>query len=413
MAEPTRSRFDRVTQFISKAPAQLKRVLVGAPRDFQYPHLFHKVSLIAFLAWVGLGSDGLSSSAYGPDEAFKALPGGFRFMAVYLAIATTFTVFIISYSYRPIIEHFPTGGGGYVVATKLLGAHAGLVSGSALLIDYVLTITVSIAAGADAIFAFLPKEHILLSHGGHAYTVGDLKLPAEYFTVIVLLVMNLRGIKESIKILVPIFLLFVLTHVVMLGSVFFKHAGDIPAKMSELATQTSQSLHDPAVGLLGMFIIFIQAFSRGAGTFTGIEAVSNGLTIMRDPKVDTGKRTMLYMAISLALTAGGIMLAYFVTGVIADGEGPESTPMNAMLLYDFVHGSRFFGNWFVVLTLVSEALLLMIAAQTGFIDGPRVMANMALDSWLPHRFSSLSERLTTHYGVLLIGAAALMSPWSP
>src|SRR5437868_8324363 len=111
--------------------ASFKRLLVGAPRDIEDPHLFHKVSLIAFLAWVGLGSDGLSSSAYGPDEAFRALGEGHQFMAIYLAIATAATVFIISLCYSHIIEHFPTGGGGYVVATKLLGAPAGLVSGSA------------------------------------------------------------------------------------------------------------------------------------------------------------------------------------------------------------------------------------------------------------------------------------------
>src|SRR5579864_6979515 len=135
---------------------RLKLLLVGKPRDIDDPDLFHKVSLIAFLAWVGLGADGLSSSAYGPDEAFKALGEGHQFMAVYLALATASTVFIISFAYSRIIEHFPTGGGGYVVATKLLGSTAGVISGSALLVDYILTITTSIASGADAIFSFLP-----------------------------------------------------------------------------------------------------------------------------------------------------------------------------------------------------------------------------------------------------------------
>src|ERR1700758_1429685 len=122
---------------------KLKQFVLGKPRDIHDPNVFHHVSLVAFLAWVGLGADGLSSSAYGPDEAFKALGAEHRYMAIYLALATSLTVFIISYAYSRIIEHFPTGGGGYVVATKLLGAPAGLVSGSALLIDYILTITVS------------------------------------------------------------------------------------------------------------------------------------------------------------------------------------------------------------------------------------------------------------------------------
>src|SRR6185295_14765016 len=180
--------------------AKMKRLLVGAPRDIEDPHLFHKVSLIAFMAWVGLGSDGISSSAYGPDQAFRALGEEHKYMAVFLALAVAVTVFVISFAYSRIIEHFPTGGGGYVVATKLLGAPAGLVSGSALLIDYVLTITVSIAGGADAIFAALPPEYMAW------------KLPAEYAAIGLLIVMNLRGVKESITLLLPIFFLFLVTH---------------------------------------------------------------------------------------------------------------------------------------------------------------------------------------------------------
>src|SRR5215472_11928553 len=134
---------------------RIRTLLVGKAKDPLSPDIFHKVSLIAFLAWIGLGADGLSSSAYGPDEAFRAL-GEHTYLAIALALATAFTVFIISYAYSRIIEHFPAGGGGYVVATKLLGAEFGLISGSALLVDYVLTISVSIAAAADAAFSMMP-----------------------------------------------------------------------------------------------------------------------------------------------------------------------------------------------------------------------------------------------------------------
>src|SRR5437868_6857992 len=115
---------------------KLTRALLGGPKDIQDPQLFQHISLAAFLAWVGLGADGLSSSAYGPDEAFRAL-ADHRHLAVILALATAVTVFVISYAYSRIIEQFPHGGGGYNVATKLLGRHWGLVSGSALLVDYV------------------------------------------------------------------------------------------------------------------------------------------------------------------------------------------------------------------------------------------------------------------------------------
>src|SRR4029078_126107 len=120
------------------------------------PSIFHHVSLIAFFAWVGLGADGLSSSAYGPAEAFKSLGDGHRYMALFLAVAVAATVFIISYGYSRIIEQFPQGGGGYVVASKHLGPVPWLVSGAALLVAYVLTIAVSLASAGDAVFNFLP-----------------------------------------------------------------------------------------------------------------------------------------------------------------------------------------------------------------------------------------------------------------
>ena len=134
---------------------KIRRKFIGAPRDIQDSSIFHKISLIPVLAWIGLGADGLSSSSYGPEEAFRAL-GEHTYLAIFLAFATALTVFIISYAYSRIIEHFPTGGGGYVVATHTLGERAGVVSGSALLVDYMLTITVSIASCTDALFSFLP-----------------------------------------------------------------------------------------------------------------------------------------------------------------------------------------------------------------------------------------------------------------
>src|SRR5271163_5050638 len=119
-------------------PNRIRALLFGAPKDVHSEHTFHSISLVALLAWVGLGADGLSSSAYGPEEAFKAL-GEHRGLAILLALATSLTVFIISYAYSRVIEHFPSGGGGYVVATQLLGRQAGVISGCALLVDYILT----------------------------------------------------------------------------------------------------------------------------------------------------------------------------------------------------------------------------------------------------------------------------------
>ena len=129
---------------------KLKNLVIGKSRSPRDTRIFHKLSLIAFFAWVGLGADGLSSSCYGPQEAFLAL-GHHPYLAIFVAAASALTIFVISASYSQIVELFPTGGGGYLVASKLLSPGLGMLSGCALLIDYVLTITVSIASGADAI----------------------------------------------------------------------------------------------------------------------------------------------------------------------------------------------------------------------------------------------------------------------
>lgn len=136
--------------------SRLRAAVVGRARDLSDRSLFHKTSLVAVLAWVGLGADGLSSSCYGPEETFRALLA-YPSLALLVAFACAATVLVICASYRQVIERFP--GGGYLVASKLLGPRAGLVSGSALLVDYVLTIAISVASGADAFFSLLPAEY--------------------------------------------------------------------------------------------------------------------------------------------------------------------------------------------------------------------------------------------------------------
>jgi len=370
----------------------LKRLVLGKPRNVEDARTFHSISLVALLAWVGLGADGLSSSAYGPDEAFRAL-GAHTYLAVALALATAVTVLVISVAYSQIIRRFPFGGGGYVVATELLGPRWGVLSGSALLVDYVLTISVSIAGGADQVFSVLPA------------TSTHWKLPLEGAVILVMVLLNLRGVRESVTVLAPIFGLFLLTHVILIVGGIGAHVGQVPHVAAGVTHGFQQGLG--ALGAAGLFAVFVRAYSMGAGTYTGIEAVSNGLQIMREPKVVTARKTMALMAASLAITAGGIVVLYLLFDVRpADGK-----TMNAVLLDAFAGHWRIggvnVGYGFVVLTLGAEAALLFVAAQAGFIDGPRVMASMATDSWLPHRFSQLSSRLTISDGVLLMGGAAI------
>src|SRR5574341_885790 len=368
---------------------RIKQVVIGKARNPLDHQVFHRLSLIAFFAWVGLGADGLSSSCYGPEEAFLALRH-YPHLSVFVALAAAVTVLVISASYSQIIELFPSGGGGYLVGSKLLSPAVGMVSGCALLVDYVLTISISIASGADAIFSFLPLQW------------QPFKLAFAVFGIFLLTVLNMRGVKESVAPLVPIFLLFVVTHAFVIIYSLGVHWRDLPQVASSVVTDV-HNVHSN-MGFWGMIFILLRAYSMGAGTYTGIEAVSNGLPILREPKVQTGKITMRYMAISLAFTVLGLMFAYLLYDVVYV---PGKT-LNAALFERMTHDWGRGGYYFVLVTLVSEAALLFIAAQTGFLDGPRVLANMALDRWFPTKFAMLSDRLVTQNGILIMGSTALL-----
>jgi amino acid transporter len=363
----------------------LKNIFIGRGRNPNDPGIFHKIALIAFFAWVGLGSDGLTSSCYGPSEVMLALKTH-PSLGLIVALGTVITIFVISTSYSQIIELFPSGGGGYLVASKLLSPRTGMISGCALLIDYVLTISVSISSGSDAFFSFLPSFM-------YSYKI--------YFALLILCfltVMNLRGVKESVTTLVPIFIIFVITHLFFIIFAVVTHFFNLPQVAS--ATQADLGRTYISLGFGGTLFILIHAYSMGAGTFTGIEAVSNGVQILKEPKVHTAKKTMAYMAISLAFTVFGLMLSYVLYNV---SFAPGKT-LNAMLFEKVtMYWNPSTGYILVIVTLLSEAALLFVAAQTGFIDGPRVLSNMALDRWVPSRFTSLSDRLVTQKGVLLMG----------
>jgi amino acid transporter len=180
------------------------------------------------------------------------------------------------------------------------------------------------------------------------------------------------------------------------------HTGTVA---TEITTGLRGGMHD--IGVLAMLLLFLHAYSMGAGTYTGIEAVSNSMAVMREPRVTTAKRTMVYMAISLALMAGGLVVAYLLWDIRFE---PGKT-MNLILTEKFVNetgwGSHWSGRTMVFVTLLSEGALLVVAAQAGFIGGPRVLANMAQDSWVPRWYGNLSERLATHNGIILMSLAAV------
>ena len=372
--------------------ANLRRKLFGRPLDPLDTKTRRHIALVAFFAWVGLGADGISSSCYGPEEAFRAL-GEHTHLGLYLALATAATVFIIALAYNQVIELFPTGGGGYRVATRLIGPYAGLTSGAALVLDYVLTISISIASGVDAFFSLLPLDW------------QPYKLATEVILIVVLVLLNLRGIKEVIAVLLPIFLGFVLTHAYLIVYGILAQATVLPDLVPEVGRLTSDL--SGQLGWTGVAALLLLAYSQGGGTYTGLEAVSNNVNVLAEPRVHTGKVTMLYMALSLAFTAGGIILLYLLWGASpVEGQTLNAVAFGAIIESfgwetGVAHGA-------LVVVLALEAGLLFVAANTGFLGGPAVLANMAGDSWVPHQFRYLSSRLVTENGILVMGVASLV-----
>ncbi|MSO71243.1 MAG: APC family permease [Alphaproteobacteria bacterium] len=369
----------------------LGNLLFGAPRDPMAPLTRRRMALIAVLAWVGIGADGLSSVNYGPEQAFLAL-GEHGGLGLGVALATGFTVFVIALGYNQVVELFPSGGGGYKAASRLLGAHAGLVAGSALAIDYVLTIAISVAAGVDALFSLLAPELVAI------------KIPLELAIVALLVALNLRGARESILVLAPIFIAFLASHALLIGYGIAVQAGSMGSLVTSSLADTRSLASE--LGATGVLALALRAYAIGAGTYTGIEALSNTVHTLAEPRVRTAKLAMAYTAASLAFTAVGIMLVYLLWNAVpTHGQTLNAVAFRAILADLFGDGAL--SQAVLSFALVSASALLFSAANTGFVGGPATLANMAADYWVPHAFGYLSTRLVTQNGVLLMGAAAI------
>jgi hypothetical protein len=302
-------------------------------------------------------------------------------------------VFIIALGYNQVIELFPTGGGGYRVATALLGPRPGLVSGAALLVDYVLTVATSLASGVDAFFSLLPVS------------AQAFKLTTELILIVLMTGLNFRGMRESIMVLLPIFMGFVVLHLGLIVYGVAVHGDHLLAVVPNAVGEAHSMSH--ALGPLVVAALLMRAFSLGGGTYTGLEAVSNNVNMLAEPRVPAGKVTMFYMASSLAFTAGGIILLY----MLWHAQPVEGQTLNAVVFGSVIDhlglGSAFARHALLALVLALEAGLLLVGAQTGFLDGPAVLSNMAADSWVPRHFRDLSARLVRQNGIVVMGVASL------
>jgi len=355
----------------------LKRWLLGHPlttKQAVHERLSNPVALAIF------SSDPLSSVAYATEEILLVLVlAGTAALhySIGISIVIVGLVAILTASYRQVIFAYPSGGGAYVVAKSTLGEPPGLVAAAALLIDYVLTVAVSVAAGIAAITSAVPELH------EHRVGLGLL-------AIVVLTLGNLRGVRESGKIFALPTYLFVgslgLVIVVGLGRALFG------------ATEPHPLPSVPAVEGLTLFLL-LRAFSSGCTALTGIEAISNGVPAFRPPASQNAATTMFWMATILGGLFLGITILAYVYGLVPR---EEETLISQIARISLGGGALYY------FMQVSTMLILILAANTSYNGFPRLASLLAQDSFLPHQMRNVGDRLAFSNGIFILGLSAAL-----
>jgi amino acid transporter len=366
----------------------------GAETDVFDRRIFERVTVGAISAWIAMGGDFLGSCVYGPDALARSSTG-LRSLLVISGTATLATLVILAYAYTRMIAQFPDGGGGYTAAKRVVGERVAVVSGVALLVDAAFNVAVSVVTCVNAAADALPP----------AFSAA--RLPVALALIAVLTFVNLRGVKESVALLTPIVLVFVVSHVVVLGLAIALRLGGLPAVLASVPGDVRQlSAETGTMGALGSIA---RAYALGGAIYTGLESVSNGVPVLREPKVATARRAMLLVAGIPAVVITAIILGY----VLFDVRPESDKTLNAVL---FEHVAAAIGGdragahtLLVTVPLLSEAALLVVAAQTGFVDGPRVLGALAVDRYMPKRFTRLNGRLAPAPGIMLVATIALVA----
>ena len=356
--------------------SRIKRVVVGEPLS---SHMADHETIPKWKALAVLSSDALSSVAYATEEiliplaAFSALATSW---SIPIAAAIVILLVILTVSYRQTIDSYPGGGGAYIVAKENLGTYSGLIAGASLLIDYVLTVSVSVAAGVENLASAFPM-------------IADHKVFVDTLIVFVIALFNLRGIRESASIFAVPTYLFILSFLSMiLAGAWQVSTGAV------VAVPLVSTLALPAVPLF----LVLRAFSSGCSALTGIEAISNGIPVFRAPGPKNAKITMAWMSTILGgLFLGITLLAHFF------GVRPEEGQTAVSLLARAIFGHGFF--YYFVTT--STTMILILAANTSYADFPRLSSLLAKDRFLPRQLASVGDRLVFSNGILGLSFAAV------
>lgn len=358
--------------------SSIKRLLIGRPlkSDQLGEQKLNKTKALAILS-----SDALSSVAYGPEQILIVLVsiGAIAFWySIPIAIGVLLLLTALILSYRQIIYAYPHGGGAYVVSKTNLGVNPGLVAGGSLLVDYILTVAVSVSAGTDAITSAFPALH-------------DYNVEIAIVFVIFLTILNLRGVTESASILAYPVYLFVLALFILIGVGLFK----------VITGQVPPELHTPIgtpVAGISLFLL-LKAFASGSSALTGVEAISNAIPNFKDPAPKNAARTLLLMGTLLAILLSGIVVLAYYYGITPKAEETvvsqiASQTFGRTFMYFFIQGTT--------------ALILILAANTGYSAFPLLAVNLANDKFIPRMFTLRGDRLGYSNGIMILGFASIL-----
>lgn len=359
--------------------AKIKHFLIGDPLTLDK---LEEEQIPKWKALAVLSSDALSSVAYATEEvliALLTLSAAAMAWSMPMAVGVAVLLLIITLSYQQTISAYPHGGGAYTVAKENLGETAGLVAGASLLIDYILTVSVSVSAGVENIGSAFP---IILAH----------KVFIGILIVLLMMALNLRGIRESSNIFAYPTYFFIFSIIVLLLVGCFKLLTGATVAHAPILHETY-----PEVPLF----LLLRAFASGCSALTGVEAISNGVPIFKKPSQANAKITMIWMSAILGVFFLGITLLAHVYGI---------TPVHGQTVMSLLSRAIFGQNFFYYLTQVAVALILLLAANTSYADFPRLSSLLAKDRFLPRQLSSIGDRLVFSNGIigLTVSAAILI-----
>ena len=386
---------------------RINRFLIGSPIPTEMA-IHERIG--KFKALAILSSDALSSVAYGTEASLAVLATAGISSLVYnipLGLLVVVLLGIVAFSYRQTIFHYPNGGGSYIVARENLNVHFGLIAAGALLIDYVLTVSVSVSSGVDNLISAFPaipaSIHLysLFIPGTHFGIGGwtiSFKIILGLFLILLIVVVNLRGVRESGTIFAAPTYLFVGSFMLMLV-VGVIHAMTTGGAFNPLPPiQPHHPL--PVADHLTAFLI-LTAFASGCSAMTGVEAISNGVPIFKPRQEKNAAETLTLMAILLGIMFTGTTYLAWRFGLVPNADqNPTIISQLASLFF-----SGWFG-WFYYVFLIATVLILVLAANTSFADFPRLSSILARDEFLPHIFGMQGDRLAFNTGIISLGVFA-------